>query len=40
MGGLATDDDQIRLTAINNDIAISGSDGYGSSCNGTATWSP
>jgi hypothetical protein len=37
-GALSTDDDdQIGLTAINSDISISGSDGYGSYCNGTAT---
>jgi hypothetical protein len=36
-GVLSTDDDdQIRLTAINTDVAITGADGYGSYCNGTA----
>ncbi|HEY6796601.1 MAG TPA: hypothetical protein VI248_18145 [Kineosporiaceae bacterium] len=36
-GALSTDDDQIRLTAINRDIAISGAGGCGPYGNGTAT---
>lgn len=37
-GALSTDDDdQIQLTAINSDVAVTGSDGYGAYCNGTAT---